>query len=136
MYTYKCIIKEVKDGDTVVVDIDLGFNVWLNKVSIRLIGIDAPETRTKNLIEKRWGLISKSKLEELLPEGSVQVVTTVIDKDKFGRILGDFVVNGQTVSSYLIENHYAIPYQNDDMIAYQMHLKNWEVLSSKESQSN
>ena len=48
MYEYKCKIRKVVDGDTVDVDIDLGFGVWLRKQRVRLVGIDTPESRTKD----------------------------------------------------------------------------------------
>ena len=54
MYEYKCKIRKVVDGDTVDVDIDLGFGVWLRKQRVRLVGIDTPESRTKDLQEKIW----------------------------------------------------------------------------------
>ena len=53
MYEYKCKIRKVVDGDTVDVDIDLGFGVWLRKQRVRLVGIDTPESRTKDLEERR-----------------------------------------------------------------------------------
>ena len=55
MYEYKCKIRKVVDGDTVDVDIDLGFGVWLRKQRVRLVGIDTPESRTKDLEEKKYG---------------------------------------------------------------------------------
>ena len=60
MYEYKCKIRKVVDGDTVDVDIDLGFGVWLRKQRVRLVGIDTPESRTKDLEEKKYGLAAKS----------------------------------------------------------------------------
>ena len=60
MYEYKCKIRKVVDGDTVDVDIDLGFGVWLRKQRVRLVGIDTPESRTKDLQEKKYGLAKKS----------------------------------------------------------------------------
>ena len=59
MYEYRCKIVKVIDGDTVDVDIDLGFGVWLHKERIRLYGIDTPESRTRDLEEKKYGLMSK-----------------------------------------------------------------------------
>ena len=59
MYEYKCKIRKVVDGDTVDVDIDLGFGVWLRKQRVRLVGIDTPESRTKDLQEKKYGLDAK-----------------------------------------------------------------------------
>ena len=55
MYEYRCKIVKIIDGDTVDVDIDLGFGVWLHKERIRLFGIDTPESRTRDLEEKKYG---------------------------------------------------------------------------------
>ena len=63
MYEYKCKIRKVVDGDTVDVDIDLGFGVWLRKQRVRLVGIDTPESRTKDLEEKNMGWPQKSFLQ-------------------------------------------------------------------------
>ena len=63
MYTYKCTVVKIIDGDTIDVDIHLGFNVILNKQRIRLMGIDTPESRTRNLEEKARGLLSKEELK-------------------------------------------------------------------------
>lgn len=111
MYQYNCIIKRVVDGDTIYVDIDLGFQTWLRDVSIRVLNINAPETRTKDAVEKIAGLKAKARVEELLPVGSKVVVNTVIDKEKFGRILGDFLIDGkEPLGSILIAEGLAIPY--------------------------
>ena len=59
MYEYRCKIVKIIDGDTVDVDIDLGFGVWLHKERIRLYGIDTPESRTRDLEEKKYGLMAK-----------------------------------------------------------------------------
>jgi len=95
MYTYKCRIIKVLDGDTVEVDLDLGFNIRLADQKVRLLGIDTPESRTTNKEEKVRGLLSKKKLQEKLPVGSyVKIVTHKKDDndDKFGRILGEFIL--------------------------------------------
>ena len=63
MYEYKCKIVKIIDGDTVDVDIDLGFGVWLHKERIRLYGIDTPESRTRDLEEKKYGLKAKEMVE-------------------------------------------------------------------------
>ena len=89
MYEYKCKIVKVIDGDTVDVDIDLGFGVWLHKERIRLYGIDTPESRTRDLEEKKYGLMAKKLVLTLMPIGSMQTLITEKDKTgKFGRILG------------------------------------------------
>ena len=114
MYEYKCEILKVVDGDTVDVDIDLGFGIWLKNERVRIMGIDTPESRTSDATEKKFGLASKTKLKSLL--GKTGVLKTQVDKKgedmkgKFGRILGDFVVGTKKVSEILCEEGYAVPY--------------------------
>ena len=62
MFEYKCKVVKVVDGDTVDLDIDLGFGVWLRKQRIRLYGIDTPESRTSDDVEKVYGLAAKDFL--------------------------------------------------------------------------
>lgn len=106
MYEYKCKILRVVDGDTVDIDIDLGFGIWVHKERVRMMGIDTPESRTKDLTEKQFGLASKARLKELLPIGSIQILKTEIDKSgedkkgKFGRVLGDFLIEKNVSGSY------------------------------------
>ena len=96
MYEYRCKVLKIVDGDTVDVDIDLGFGVWLKDERVRMMGIDTPESRTSDEVEKLFGLAAKNKLKELL--GKSPVLKTQVNKDgedmkgKFGRILGDFDV--------------------------------------------
>ena len=80
MYEYRCKILRVVDGDTVDVDIDLGFGVWMHKERIRLHGIDTPESRTRDLEEKKYGLIAKQKIKDFMPVGSTQTLVTTKDK--------------------------------------------------------
>ena len=91
MYEYRINVVKIIDGDTVDVDIDLGFGVWLNKQRIRLFGIDAPESRTRDLDEKRYGLMAKEFLKERLADGAI-LKTRLDKKGKYGRILGEFLV--------------------------------------------
>ena len=91
VYEYSCKIVRVVDGDTVDVDIDLGFGIWMRNERIRLHGIDTPESRTRDLEEKKYGILAKEQVKYFLPEGSIQTLITVKDKaGKFGRILGKF----------------------------------------------
>ena len=119
MYTYNVIIVEVVDGDTVKVDIDLGFDLWLRDQSIRLIGIDAPEWRTTNQTEKRFGLLTKQFIESVLPIGSTQrMLSAKIQRGKFGRILGQFFITDDTSNSInlnelLVDKRLAIVYNGD-----------------------
>ena len=92
MYEYKCKIIKVIDGDTTDVDIDLGFGVWLKKQRIRFFGIDTPESRTRDLEEKKYGLAAKNYVKDHMPVGSTQTLVTVKDgKGKYGRILGQYL---------------------------------------------
>ena len=115
MYEYRCKIVKIVDGDTVDVDIDLGFGVWMHKERIRLYGIDTPESRTRDLDEKKYGLIAKSWIEKFMPLGSTQTLITQKDKSgKFGRILGKFRVNDGSydiiLNDWMISNHHAVAY--------------------------
>ena len=138
MYMYKCKILRIVDGDTVDIDIDLGFGVWMHKERVRMMGIDTPESRTRDEVEKLFGLASKNRLKELLPIGSTQILKTEIDKSgedakgKFGRILGDFLIEGKKASEILIEEGHAVAYhgQSKDDIQ-EMHMSNRERLINK-----
>ena len=137
MYEYKCKIVKIIDGDTVDVDIDLGFGVWLHKERVRLYGIDTPESRTRDLEEKKYGLMAKELVQTLMPVGSTQTLITEKDKSgKFGRILGKFKVHEPHLDRYvilnefMIDNWYGVRYygQSKQKIAEE-HLKNREKLS-------
>jgi micrococcal nuclease len=85
MYTYKALVRSIYDGDTIRVDIDLGFGIILSDQSIRLAGIDAPEIRGE---ERLQGLASRNFVIERIPVGSYITIKTFKDrKEKFGRYL-------------------------------------------------
>lgn len=139
MFTYDVRILDVVDGDTVKVDIDLGFSMWMMNQNIRLFGIDAPESRTKDLVEKKFGLLTKSVVEKYLPIGSMQQMVTVKEgRGKFGRILGEFLVYQPELSTptrfnlnrYLVDNNYAIWYdgQNSRDVLQAKHHENRMIL--------
>ena len=93
MYEYRVEIVKVIDGDTVDVNIYLGFGVWLHKERVRLYGIDTPESRTSDKEEKVYGLMAKDFLIEWISAGNVKLKTKTYDaKGKFGRILGELWV--------------------------------------------
>ena len=71
MYEYKCKIVKVVDGDTVDVDIDLGFGCWLRDERVRIMGIDTPESRTSDKVEKIFGLKAKERLNSLLGANAI-----------------------------------------------------------------
>lgn len=140
MYEYKCKILRVVDGDTVDIDIDLGFGIWMHKERVRMMGIDTPESRTRDLVEKAFGLASKERLKELLPIGSIQVLKTEIDKSgedakgKFGRILGDFLIEEKRVTDILIEEGHAVAYfggSKEDVEAQHMVNRNRLIAEGK-----
>lgn len=90
LYEYKAIVKRIYDGDTIYVDIDLGFGVWLKYQTIRLYGIDTPEIRGE---ERPEGLIAKDALLKWIPIESEIVLRTHKDaKEKYGRWLGEIYV--------------------------------------------
>ena len=90
-YEYAIANPVVIDGDTVDVDIDLGFDVWLHKQRIRLYGIDAPETRTRNLEEKAAGLKAKEYVQDIFDQNECRLLSLEYNRGKFGRILGTFL---------------------------------------------
>ena len=127
MHTYKCTILRIVDGDTVDVDIDLGFGVWMRKERVRISGIDTPESRTRDKVEKVYGLKSKKFLQEQIKKAKkVSIKTYKGDETgKFGRILGDVFLDGKSVNSLMCKKGHAVEYygqSKDDVEA--AHLKN------------
>jgi micrococcal nuclease len=134
MYEYRVEIVKVVDGDTVDVDIDLGFGMMYKKQRVRMLGIDTPESRTKDLEEKKFGKASKKHLKKLLEEAE-NITLISHDKGKFGRILGELFVHHNeghpvygvkvNVNEQMIEDHHAVKYhgQSKDDIQEE-HLKN------------
>lgn len=115
MYEYRARVNKVVDGDTVDVDIELGFDIVLTGQRVRIMGIDTPESRTSDEVEKVFGLAAKNRLKELL--GPIAILRTQVEKDgddakgKFGRILGDFVApDGRMVTEVMIEEGHCVPY--------------------------
>lgn len=114
---YEVKLLKIVDGDTVDVDINLGFGVWLHDERVRIIGIDTPESRTSDKVEKVFGLAAKSRLKELVSDNSILVTTEDKHgedmKGKFGRILGDFIIgedDNRLVTDVLISEGHAVAY--------------------------
>lgn len=137
MYEYRCKIVRVVDGDTVDVDIDLGFGIVYANQRVRLYGIDTPESRTRDKEEKKFGKLASRFLKEKL--GKECTLRTRLDATgKFGRILGEFVVyDGETdrvmtVNDIMIREHLAVAYfgQSKDDIEEE-HLRNRQVILSE-----
>ena len=123
MYEYRAHVNRVVDGDTVDVDIELGFGIVLTDERVRVMGIDTPESRTSDKVEKVFGLAAKERLKELL--GKTTILKTEINKDgedmkgKFGRVLGDFLVEEwegevRRVTDVLIEEGHAVKYHGQN----------------------
>lgn len=136
MYQYRAKILKVVDGDTVQIDLDLGFNIVLANQKVRLAGVDTPESRTTNTEEKPRGMLSKKKLAEKLPTGTWVTIETMKsdnNDDKFGRILGCLILDdGTNVNNWLIDNNYAVAYmgENKDLVQ-EAHQKNKQILISR-----
>ena len=121
MYRYRVYITRVVDGDTVDVDVDLGFGMIYKKQRVRMVAIDTPESRTRDLEEKFYGKQSKYFLESLLKDQKIQLVSH--DKGKFGRILGELFVDGVEISinQLMIDNYRAVPYYGGNKEATEKH---------------
>lgn len=132
MYRYKVDVTRVVDGDTVDVDIDLGFGMVYKKQRVRMMGIDTPESRTRDLEEKFYGKASKAHLKSILAEGDVQLKSH--DKGKFGRILGELFIgdSSYSINQQMIDEYHAVPYfgqSKDD--TEQGHLMNRAALNEQ-----
>jgi micrococcal nuclease len=109
MYEYQAIARQAYDGDTIRLDIDLGFGIWRHNEPIRLLGIDAPELGTP------LGPAARDYLRDKLPIGAPLVIQTAKDKsDKYGRLLGVIWPGtapiGASVNELLIHAGHARPY--------------------------
>lgn len=112
-------VENVVDGDTIDVLIDLGFDI-LFKSRVRLAGIDTPESRTRDLAEKKLGLESKEYIKKLLKDAKSVIIKTekINSTEKFGRILGWLYINEDTVSinDHMINDGYAWGYMGDTKV--------------------
>ena len=130
MYQYKATITRVIDGDTVDCDIDLGFSVILHKQRIRLYGIDTPESRTRDKVEKKYGLLAKQFLKDFIANAGdkVTIETSKEKRGKFGRILGKLINSeGECVNDIMCDLGHAVAYfgQSKEDIA-SGHIRNRE----------
>ena len=118
MYEYNCRIVKVVDGDTIDVDIELGFDILLSNQRIRLKGVDTPESRTRDLEDKKFGLLAKEVVKSYCPVGqTITLRTSKDERGKFGRILGEFMVydsktdSVRSLNSILVDESYAVAYE-------------------------
>ena len=135
MHENKYDVKVVKvvDGDTIDVDIDLGFGVTLTDERVRIMGIDTPESRTRDKVEDLFGEAAKARLKELMKDGGKLITTEDRKgedmKGKFGRILGDFEIGDKRVTDILIQEGHAVAYFGGSKEEIAMkHLANREKL--------
>ena len=130
MYEYKCKMVRVVDGDTVDVDIDLGFGVWMRNQRIRMYGIDTPESRTRDLDEKARGKLAAQYIIDHVDNGDEVVIKTEKDgKGKFGRILGKIFIDGKNINQSMIDEHLAVEYFGQSKSAIENeHLVNRQIL--------
>jgi micrococcal nuclease len=129
MYEYRVKkVYKVVDGDTIDVDIDLGFNISFFQ-RVRLAGIDTPESRTKNLYEKKLGLEVKEKLSDFLKSANKIVIRTEKpdSTEKYGRILGWLFIddNKLSVNEILIKEGYAWDYMGKTKV------KDFQILEKR-----
>lgn len=138
-YEYNATVTNVVDGDTVVVDIDLGFDVKFRNQKVRLLGIDTPESRTSNKVEKQFGSLSKDYVKKFVDDCKKEVIirthisedTDSDGREKFGRLLGE-IINPTTkavLNDELIAKNYAVKYlgENKNLVSEQ-HKANRKIL--------
>ena len=135
MYEYKAQVLRIIDGDTLVVNIDLGFDVWIHNEVIRLNGIDTPEVQTTDPVEKFFGTLAKNRVKEYLDNdgttGAVTLVSKTFKKEKYGRVTADLKVQGQirSLCAALVGEGYAVPYHGQSKESIDRdHLANRERL--------
>ena len=133
MYEYRVKqVLKIVDGDTIDVDIDLGFDISFTQ-RVRLAGIDTPESRTTDKKEKSLGLEVKQRLKDILSKSSSVVIRTEKpdSTEKYGRILGWIFIDGaeKSINEALIADGYAWGYMGETKI------KDFALLEAKRKQS-
>ena len=111
MYEYNCKVTRVVDGDTIDVILDLGFSI-LHKCRVRLYGIDTPESRTRDKDEKLRGKLASKYLSDAIHNGTKVVLRSKLkdSKGKYGRVLGEIIVDDININVSMIENYLAVEY--------------------------
>jgi len=109
MYEYKAVVTKVYDGDTITVNIELGFGIFFNKQKLRLAYIDAPEVRGE---EREQGLVSRDRVRELIMGKEIKIKTYKDSKGKYGRWIAEVFygddevnLNEQLINEGLAEKH-------------------------------
>ena len=130
MYEYGCKVTRVVDGDTIDVDLDLGFDI-IYKCRVRLYAIDTPESRTRNKDEKVRGKLAAKFLQDAISNGKNVILQTQLkdSKGKFGRVLASVIIDGININQKMVTNHLAVRYEGQSKKDIQLeHLKNREIL--------
>ena len=109
MYIYSAKCLKVVDGDTIDARVDLGFDTF-KKIRIRLVGINAPESRTRDLEEKERGLAAKARVKQLMSESKNHFVLHSQGVGKFGICLGEIFLGESKLNDILINEGHAVPY--------------------------
>ena len=138
-YEYNATVTEVVDGDTIVIDIDLGFDVMFTNQKVRLLGVDTPESRTSDKVEKVFGMASKDFVKKFIAACKNKVIirthisegTDDSGREKFGRLLGE-IINPDTkevLNEQLIKKNYAVKYMGENKLAVKdQHMANRKLL--------
>tara|TARA_B100000929_G_scaffold251924_1_gene212126 strand:- start:178 stop:597 length:420 start_codon:yes stop_codon:yes gene_type:complete len=129
-FIYKAKVLRVVDGDTIDVMLDLGFN-FFQKGRVRLVGIDTPESRTRDKVEKKFGLLAKYYLKDWIEQYD-HILVESSAKGKFGRILGNLYDPAKTecFNEMVIRDHHAVPYEGqskDDIKKGHLENRKWLI---------
>jgi len=134
MYEYKATVKRIIDGDSLILDIDLGFYMFMNETKIRLYGLDTPEMTSEDPLLRLQAIMATRYLFDNLKVGDKVTIKTVLDKrEKYGRLLATIITKeGLNINEGLIQNKLAVSYHNltrEEQI--QKHYENQEYLINK-----
>ena len=137
-FCYNATVVRIVDGDTIRLDIDLGFDIILKNQSVRLYKVDTPECRTRDLKEKAAGLLAKVVVQNLVAVGERVFIRTKLDtKGKFGRLLGTIITaDNLNINEHLIDNNYAVEYYGQSKTEVQSkHEENYNILVERKELS-
>ena len=134
MYEYKATVKRIIDGDSLILDIDLGFYMFMNETKIRLYGLDTPEMTSEDPLLRLQAVLATRYLFDNLQVGDKVIIKTVLDKrEKYGRLLATIITkDGLNINEGLIQNKLAVSYHNltrEEQI--QKHYENQQYLINK-----
>tara|TARA_R110002124_G_scaffold232620_1_gene397678 strand:+ start:67 stop:492 length:426 start_codon:yes stop_codon:yes gene_type:complete len=137
-FCYNATVVRIVDGDTIRLDIDLGFDIVLKNQSVRLYKVDTPECRTRDLKEKAAGLLAKEVVQNLIAVGERVFIRTKLDtKGKFGRLLGTIITTDNiNINEHLVNNNYAVEYYGQSKTEVQSkHNENYNILVERKELS-